>query len=88
MWVDLCGLWHKLRPVDTDVHPQVTLIAEGGAVLAVVETSQLGIACALDGNMLYIVTAPNAIAKRRQGKTDGLVEVVDVSAVQAARSRM
>jgi hypothetical protein len=64
------------------------LIAEGGAVLAVVETTQLGIACALDGDMLYSVTAPNAVAKKRKGKTDGCVEVVDVGSVQGARSRM
>ncbi len=62
---------------------QITLFAEGGQVLAVVETTMLGIACALGGSMLYIVTAPDASGENRKGKKEGKIEVVDIGGVVA-----
>lgn len=80
------GLW-----VGNGGGKNVTLFAEGGAALAVVDCTGLGIACAVGGpsmSTLFILSAPNASADQRRGKTDALIEEVDVSGVQAARARV
>ncbi|KAI9016822.1 SMP-30/gluconolaconase/LRE-like region family protein 4 [Hyaloraphidium curvatum] len=65
----------------------ITLVAEGGAVLATVSTTLLGIACALDpvNRNLYICTAPDSNGERRRKAREAKLEVVNVAAVSGGK---